>query len=300
MLRHTTQLISLKPELGRTFSDVVKHSSGSAAGFSVNSEWLTCPEKSRLRAAGIRFKGYGSGTRDELNALEFGTLIHELLRYRVWFGHEAMAAQLEAWKPELMESYTKAALMMGAYNHTFPYDGDPLRYVGIECEVVTNIRMGDNDPRPCFRSVRYDALVLANAGGSQPQLYSLERKTSARTGGTQAYWPQGMVQMAIWNNNKELVAQHGPMQGVIFEVGVKTKMPSWDRKPEYFSPQQQKMALDYMRLAENGGVVFQQLPDGSYPKMLHACWGKYAPCDYISLCHEGVTGDYMQHGEELR
>lgn len=300
ILRPTIQLISQPPEIGRSFAKVLEHSSGSAAGFSVNSEWLTCPEKSRLRAAGVRFKGWG-GVKDELNALEFGTLIHELLRFRVWYGPEAALQQLEAWRPELLESYVKAALMMGAYDATFGFAEEPLKFVGVECEVVTNIRMGRNDSRPCFRSVRYDGIVRAGGmDGSDPQLYSLERKTAARSAGTSAYTIQGMVQVAIWNSNPELVAQHGRMRGVIFEVGVKTKMPSWDRIPAYFSPQQELLALDYMRLSENGGVMFRPLPDGTYPKMLHACWGKYSPCEYIPLCHEGVIGDYTINGEELR
>lgn len=299
MLRPTVQLLSEPPIHGRTFTQVLESSSGSAAGFSVNSEWLSCPEKSRLkREMRMAFKGYGQSS--ELSALGFGTLMHEILRYRVWYGHAAAIAQLELWRGELGESFVKAMLMLGAYEETFPYGYDPLKFVGVECEVVTNIRMGPNDPRPCLRTVRYDGLVYASGGpGTQPQLYSLERKTTARSGGTHAYYPQGMVQVAIWNANKELVEQYGPMAGVIFELLIKTKLPSCDRKPEYFSPAQQKMALEYMRSSENGDVVFRRREDGTFPKMLHACWGRYSPCEFISFCHEGVTGDYTVNGEEI-
>ena len=74
--------------------------------------------------------------------------------------------------------------------------------------------------------------MLASGGpGTPPEVYSLERKTAARSGGFQAYYGQGMVQMGIWNSNAELVAQHGPMRGVIYEQLVKSKMPSVDREP---------------------------------------------------------------------
>ncbi|MFZ2152146.1 MAG: hypothetical protein WAV09_03500 [Minisyncoccia bacterium] len=305
ILKPTTQLISETPQV-RTFADVLAHSSGSAAGFSVNSEFLSCPEKSRLKHAGIRFKGYkakGSAIDPEfeLSALEFGTLIHELARFRVWYGPDAAMQLLEIWRPELGASHVKAALMLATYEQTFPYATEPLRFLGVECEVVTNIRMGDRDPRPCFRSVRYDGIVLAGIGEVR-ELYSLERKTMSRGGPSalHAYYSQGMVQVAMWNSNAELVAQYGKMRGVIYEPWLKTKNPTCDRVPVYFSPEQETLARDYMRLAENGGVSFRQKEDGTYPKMLHSCWGRYSPCDYISLCHEGVTGDYTINGEELR
>jgi hypothetical protein len=300
ILKATTELISLPPQV-IPFAEVIAHSSGSAAGFFVNSEWLTCPEKSRLRAIGVRRKGWArKGEEDtELSALDFGTLIHEVLRFRVWHGHEAAVQLLEIWRPEIGGSFVKAALLLGMYEQKFPHAYEPLKFIGVESEVVTNIRMGVNDARPCYRSVRYDGIVLASGGpGTQPEVYSLERKTSARSGGFQAYYGQGMVQMGIWNSNAELVAQHGPMRGVIYEQLVKTKMPSVDREPVYFSPEQQRLAMEYMRYSENGTVVFRPLPDGTYPKMLHSCWGRYSPCDYISACHEGVTGDFLKNGEE--
>ena len=304
MLTPTTKLVSVAPVLGRSFTDILVHSSGSAAGYSANSEWLTCPEKARLRKAGYRHKGWAKKDADfELGPLEYGTLIHELLALRVWYGHDAAMDQLLAWRGETGEiSYAKASLMIATYEQTFPRAADPLKYIGVECEVVTNIRMGPEDPRPCFRSVRYDGIVHADGGpGTLPQLYSLERKTMSRGGSSalHAYYAQGMVQCALWNSNAEIVAQYGPMRGVIYEPLIKTKQPSCDRIPVYFSPEQQELALTYMRHSENGDVTFRALPDGSYPKFLHSCWGRYSPCDFVAWCHEGVTGDYTQHGEEI-
>ena len=302
-MKPTTELHSTKPELGRSFADVLAHSSGSAAGYSANSEWLSCPEKSRLRSLGIKFRGYeGAGHKTELTALEFGTLIHELLAMRVWYGHDVAVQQLDNWLHEIGDSHLKAALMLGTYEQVFPYVSEPLTFLGIESEVVTDIKMGVNDPRPCFRSVRYDGVVYASGSpGAEPQLYSLERKTMSRGGQSalHAYYAQGMVQMGLWNGNAALVAKYGKMQGVIYEMLVKTKMPSVDRVPVYFSPEQQRLALAYMRLSENGGVTFVKQADGSYPKLLSSCWGRFSPCDFINLCHEGVTGDYLQDGEEL-
>ena len=296
ILKATTELVSVAPQRDQRFADVLASSSGSAAGFHANSEWLTCPENARLRALGIKFRGFESSRYEntELNALDFGTLMHALLAFRVWYGHDAAMQQLDFWRQEIGESYVKASLMLGTYEQTFPQAMESLTFLGVECEVITNIRMGDNDPRPCLRTVRYDAVVLVRAAeDGVPQLYSLERKTMARSGGTTAYSGQGMVQMMLWNNNAALVAKHGPMRGVIFEALVKTKNPSVDRIPAYFAPSQQDLAREYMRHSESGRVQFKALPDGTYPKMLHACWGRWRPCDYISGCHEQSWGDYV-------
>lgn len=286
--------------MGRSFADVLKYSSGSAAGFHANSEWLTCPERSRLRSLGIEFRGYGGGVSDEISALDFGTLMHELLAMRVWHGHDAAMQQLDMWRPELGESsHLKAALMLGTYEQTFPLAHEALKFLGVECEVVTDIKMASG---PCFRSVRYDGIVLASGGtGTTPQLYSLERKTMSRAGASalHAYYPQGMVQMALWNSNAALVERYGKMQGIIYEALVKTKNPSCDRTPVYFSEGQQRLALQYMRLAENGGVQFQKQEDGRFPKLLHSCWGKFAPCSFVALCHDGEIGAYAKHGQDL-
>jgi hypothetical protein len=296
-MKPTTELVSEKPALGRLFADILKHSSGSAAGFSANSSWLTCPEKARLQARGIVFRGYdsASGEKTELDALSFGTLMHELLRLRVWYGHDAAMQELDFWRSEIGESHLKAALLLGTYEQTFPQAQEPLQFLGVECEVVTDIRMGPNDPRPCFRSVRYDGIVNIAGVNGTPQIYSLERKTMSRSGASSlhAYYGQGMVQMALWNKNAALVEKYGPMQGVLFESLVKTKVPSVDRNPVYFSREQQTLAAAYMRYSENGDVAFKALPDGTYPKMIHACWGRFSPCGYINLCHEGVLGDYI-------
>ncbi len=301
ILTASTQLISVPPTVGRTFADVVEHSSSSPAGFSAISSFLNCPERSRLRGAGVRRKAWMNNPGDdfELNALDLGTLIHELARIRCWYGHEVANQQLYAWAPELGASFAKAALMIAMYEQTFPQSQESLRFLGVECEVVTNIRMGPDDPRPCLRTVRYDGVVQASGGpGTAPEIYSLERKTAARSGGTTSHTPQAAIQVALWNSNAEIVAQFGPMRGVIIEQWVKTKNPSVDRLPMYISPEAQRLALEYLRYPENGGVVFQMKPDGSYPKMLHACWGKYSPCDMISWCWEGVTGDFTKDGEE--
>jgi hypothetical protein len=295
----TTELISPPPNLNVSFAEYIATSSSSPMGYHANSEWLTCPEKSRLRAKGIRFRGFqrADGQVDpesKLNALDYGLLLHTLLQIRVWYGHDVTLRVLEGWRDEVRGSYADVALMMATYEQTFPYQFEPLEFIGVECEVITDLKMADNDPRPCLRSVRYDAVVRArSADGSPPAVYSLERKTAARSGGFSSYYTQGMIQMMLWNSNEAIVAKHGPMRGVIYEQLIKTKMPTCDRKPEYFSPAQQRMAKQYMRYSQNGTVEFKALPDGTFPKMLHACWGKYAPCDYISWCHEGVSGDYV-------
>jgi hypothetical protein len=307
MTSETTRLHSEPPDLTLMFSQVIASSKGSFAGFHANSEWLTCPERARLRAAGIRRKPFEArggfvGEDFELDALDYGTLIHELLRIKTWFpsGHEMAVNVLDGWKSEIGHvSHLKASLQLGAHEQEFPQAADPLRYFGVECEVITNIRMGETDPRPCLRSVRYDAAVGAVNGTGEIEVYSLERKTAARSGGLNAYRAQASIQVALWNSNAELVRQYGKMKGVIIESHIKTKTPSCERNFILVSPHQEFMARSYLRYSENGSVVFAQAPDGTYPKMLHACWGRFTPCDYVNLCHEGITGDYTQNVQEI-
>lgn len=301
VLIETTALTSVLPALDKTFAEVLNESSASAAGYHAVSAWLTCPEQSRLKSLGIQRKPDGwQESLPGISPLAFGTLIHHLLAVRVVHGHDAALQLLWRWQPELGAPYAAAVLMMGTYEFTFAQATEPLQFLAVEAPVTTNIRMGDADPRPCLRTVRYDAVVRAPPDTSG--VYALERKTMARSGAgsIKPYYPQGMVQMALWNANVALVQQYGPMRGVIYESLVKTKAPSVDRHPVYFSPRQQSMALRYMRSADNGYVQFAKTADGQHPMMLHACWGRWRPCDYISLCHEEIVGDYqMKDGSPL-
>lgn len=286
----TTKLLSKPIPITRTFDDVLRTSSASAAGFHANSEWLTCPERMRLKALGVEPRTHeDKDFADGLNALDFGTLIHELLAYRVIYGHEASQQLLEAWRDEIGTSYVQAALILGTYEFTFPQASDPLKVLAVEAEVVSDVGGG------IMRTVRYDGVVQANTPGGATELYSLERKTMSRSGYSALfpYYPQGMTQVALWNSNQTLVGMYGEMKGVIYESIVKTKTPSVDRQPIYFTKRQQRMALQYMRYAEDGTVRYAQAPDGSFPRMLHACWGRYSPCPYIGICHDELVGDYQ-------
>jgi hypothetical protein len=306
-LVETTTLLCAKIPVYRTFAEVLAKSGGSVAGYHANSEWMTCPEKSRLRAAGVRAKREATGFEKqsrELSALDFGTLVHELLAMRVCYGHDFTLNQLNVWSPELGDSYMKALAVLGVYEETFPEKSEPLQFLSVEEQIITSIGWSDNEPVPswCPRTVRYDGLVYATTPTGEKQLYSLERKTASRSGpgSINVHTPQAMIQVALWNANKVLVEKYGRMYGVIVEPIVKTKIPSVDRTPVYISPRQEKMARDYMRYSDNGIVKFSAMPDGTYPKMLHSCWGRWSPCEYIGLCHEGVTGDYTINGEDIR
>ena len=292
--------------LGRTFAQVLAGSKASAAGFHANSEWLTCPERVRLRAMGVTPKNEEGGSytpKDGLNPLSYGTLIHEILALRVIWGHEAAVLELGRWRPELGEkAYGSSLLILGVYEQTIPQEYEPLKFLGVEVEVNTNVVMSGMvgptmylDQRPCLRTVRYDAVVYGKTPGGANELYSLERKTMARSGYSAlfAYYPQGMTQVALWNANSDLVAAYGEMKGVIYEAIVKTKMPSVDRQPTYFTKRQQQMALDYMRYSENGMANYAQAPDGSYPRMLHSCWGRWRPCEFIGLCHDELKDAFQ-------
>jgi hypothetical protein len=290
----STSIPALFPFPVATFGELLKNGGASAAGFHAVSSWLTCPEKSRLKALGLKRRSElfsPAFPSTKLNALDFGSLVHALLAVRAsWPSkHEAAVAVLERWRPEIPpESWLQAAQLLAVYDQTFPEGDDPVTFLGVEVPIATRVK-------DTVRTVRYDGLIYLRAVESgQPELYALERKTSSRSGSgvINSYSPQAMVQIALWNSNAALVERYGRMMGVIFELLVKTKSPTCDRVPMYYSPEQERLALEYLALPEHL-VRFGTLPDGTYPKMLHACWGKYAPCEYIGLCHDGMVNEYV-------
>lgn len=287
-----------------TFAEVLKASSGSAAGYSAVSNWLTCPERSRLGSMGVQRRPYEyeAGER-KLSDLAFGTLMHFLRAVRITQGPNVAEAVLRLWEKELPPvSFMKALLLLRTYESLWPLAGETFRYLGVEVEVITNINRvlaGENAP-PIMRTVRYDSVViLPGVGGAPDELFSFEAKTMSRSGESSItpYMPQAMTQVAIWNANKHLVSTYGLMRGVVFDCLVKTTTPTVDRLgPYYIGKPQQRLALEYLAYSdatpETGGVVFVKDAQGRYPKMLHACWGRWRACEYIGLCHERSYGDY--------
>lgn len=293
---NTMSKLELKFDIPPSFREMIDSGSASAAGYHAVSQWLTCPEKSRLHAIGIQRLGKGREASEfwedaELNALDYGSLIHCLRAIRIVYGHERMLIVLYNWRGELPpKSYLKALLGFQVYEQMFPRNPDKFTYLSAENIVYSDVGGG------IVRTVRYDAIVSAqteddpNAHG----VYSFELKTAARTGGLSAYMPQAMVQQAVWNANAELVAAHGPMLGVIFDVMVKTKLPTVERDVFLFTKEQEKMALEYMGYPESPfGVQYKLLPDGTFPKMLHACWDRWGVCTYKDLCHDDMRGSYV-------
>lgn len=281
-----------------SFSDFLRAGGPSVAGHSAVSGWLSCPEASRLRALGIHRKPY-SGNDGELDALAFGNLAHVLSAVRPVYGEPAVYQLLNQWRGEIdSESLMKAELLFKTYDTLYPLIADPFEYLGVESEVRTNI--GSRGGAACIRTVRYDAVVrLRNPDGSRGAIFSLEKKTMSRSGASalNAYTAQAMIQQGLWNANAVLVEKYGSMAGVVFDCLVKTITPTAERVgPKIYSNRQQNMALDYLRLPDDGGVIYAQNEDGTYPKFLHACWGRWRPCEYIGLCHEEANGDYEDRG----
>lgn len=286
MLIETTKLVQQPIPIPDTLAELISSSSGSAAGYSAVSSWLVCPEQSRLKSRGVIPKPRG-WEDDELSALSLGTLVHALRAIRIAYGHETAIRALDRWAPEIdPPSYEKVRMLMLIYNQRYPLEAEPFDIIGIEQEVMTDL--GDGN----IRTVRYDTLMRDRQYGD---IFTFEAKTTARSGrgAMNPYTPQAMCQVAIWNRNKHLVAEHGPMKGVVWDTYVKTKVPDVERfGPQYISLAQQEIAVRYMKLPGNG-ALFSKEADGTYPKMLHACWGRFRPCDYIACCHEGAIGEYQ-------
>lgn len=287
-----------------TFAEVLKGAKGSAAGYSAISTWLTCPERSRLLAKGVRQRSMteGTGSGEKLTDLAFGTLAHYLRALRIVYGHTAVEEALVAWRPEIPEkSWLKAKLMFRTYETVFPRADESFQVLGTECEVISEI--GKVNGKPILRTVRYDTVVKLpdSTGAFANEVFSFECKTMARSGQSSLlpYTPQAMCQVALWNANPDLVAQHGPMVGVLWDCLVKTESPTIERVgPHYFSRRHQALALEYLRAADDGSVQYRVQTDADgrthYPRALHSCWGRWSPCPFIPLCHDGSFGDYEQ------
>lgn len=300
MIAPTVELPPLQYEIPRTVEEMLEQGS-SKLGFSTVSTYLECPERSRLRALGIRQKRYESFEFDSLNELGFGTLIHTLLPVRAVFGMET--ALLMLGEPKLAgalltddcfalnlhpDDQLKALTILRHYDATFPLEEEPFEYLGVEAEVASSFAAPDG--HSVIRTVKYDALVRMKSDGA---IFSLEHKTSARKITGASYTAQMMAQQTVWNANEALVARYGPMRGVILDVMTKTAVPSCERLgPFYFSPRQEEKMRWYLSLPER--VTWPANPNGSHPMMAHACWGKYRPCEYINLCWEDADGDYEQ------
>lgn len=290
-MRATVELPAITYAVPQSLAEITRQGA-SAVGNSAVGAWLGCPQFSYLQSQGVERK------QDEdvhveygLSALAFGSLFHALRAVRLVHGHAAAEDVLTglASRRELnAEDSQKALLLLRVYDDTYPLQTEPFQVLGVEVEVITNIR--DWWGRPLYRTVRYDTVIRLDGA-----IFSLECKTMAKAGvsSINPYVPQGMVHSAIWNSNEALVAKYGAMQGTIWDCAIKTTTPRAERiGPRYFSTTQQQLALDYLRLPD--AIQMPRMPDGSYPKFLHTCWGRWSPCKYIGLCHDGTYGDYQR------
>ena len=301
MIAPTVELPPLQYKIPATVEEMLEQGS-SKLGFSTVSTYLECPERSRLRALGIRQKRTESFEFDSLNELGFGTLIHTLLPVRAVYGMDTALWMLGECdreggvlaagesRPLILhpDNQLKALTILRHYDATFPLEEEPFEYLGVEAEVASAFPAPDG--RFVVRTVKYDALVRMKSDGA---IFSLEHKTSARKITGASYTAQMLAQQTVWNVNEALVARYGPMRGVILDVMTKTTVPSCERLgPFYFSPLQEEKMRWYLSLPER--VTWPVNPNGSHPMMAHACWGKYRPCEFINLCWEGADGDYEQ------
>lgn len=294
LIESRIELTTALPPIGYTPPATIEEimsTGGSFAGLSAVSSFLSCPEASRLRAAGVRRRkreldlDFVDLSEDPLG---FGSLMHALRATRLMYGLQNTLGYL--WTLKIDEdSRLKANNIMRLYDQSYPLGSDPFEYLGIEVEVISDIRDASST-RSCIRSVRYDTVIRMKDDGA---IFSFECKTAGRSGENQLsqYWPQAMSHTTLWNSSPEIVAKYGPMRGTIYDLWIKTEVPKCERiGPRYVSKLHQKLATDYLRLPE--AVHLPISPDGSYPRFLHNCWGKFRPCEYISLCHDDARGDF--------
>lgn len=273
----------------QSLPEVVLYSAGSVAGQSAVSDWLSCPEYSRLRKMPVRMKPPVRYEVDDLDPASFGTMMHALRAMRWLYGAQVVYELLERWRPEMTEDdYLKAKMLWHVYDTMYVLGSDPFEFLGVEVEVRTALRGWNGEP--IIRSCRYDTIIRYLSTG---EVASFEFKTMSRSGrgGLLPYYKQGASQMAIWNSNQELVGRYGPMGEVLYDCAVKTKVPSVERYPERFTRFQQVLAHKYLTSPEQG-VKFTIGPDGRFPQNLHTCYGRWRPCEYVDLCWNEAYGMY--------
>lgn len=310
----TTVLPEVRFPWPNGLADIFDGHRGSAMGFHAIAETLTCPTRRMLYRMGVHRKGSDRLINDKgvLDKKAFGTLIHTLLALRVIYGPEEVRRLLVASDDGVLTSdhsmlklgpigkdlpiddLSKSYTILKVYDQEHPLVG-PLaekgfRYLCIEREIATDI--GDGHGGSCLRTVIYDAVVQPY---DQKIVFSLEKKTTSRSGSgaMDPYMPQFASQCALWNANPALVATYGPMVGVIPDTIVKTTVPKCERHlPRYITRYMQHAITHFMRLPDQIRYPVEGMGYGGFPQMLHACWGRFDPCDYIPLCWEGVHGDY--------
>ena len=277
---------------------MLRSSSASRAGYHGVAGFLTCPEQSRLHALGVRRIPWTEASSEpvDLDPLDFGTACHHLRAVRFLHDRE-WERQLDAWKQQLTgDDHTKMKLMFRTYDAVYPRAADMEQYefLGVEAAVETDIRSATGEHQ-LLRSVRYDTVIRDRSG----EVWSFEAKFLSRGGQNcvSPYMGQAYAQVALWNANAALTQTYGKMRGVLFDVGLKTLVPNVERYDRVMGRVHHRLAIEYLRTPEN--MVFYKNADGSYPRMLHACWGRWRPCEYIQLCHEQAYGDYTIKGEPL-
>jgi len=265
----------------------------SALGLSAVTDYLTCPERSRLRAAGVRRKPKDLGLDGVIDisedALAFGSVMHAIRATRIAYSIIEAVDLIKNLRID-EASKKKAFHMIRVYDNIYPKAADPFDYLGVEVEVRSDI--GDGKGGALIRSVRYDSVVRMKADGA---IFSFECKTSSRSGNNalSAYTAQKFTHPSLWNSNSHIRGKYGTMRGTIYDLMVKTEVPSADRVgPHYVSSVHQQLAIDYLRLP--GQVQLPLSSDGAHTRMLHSCYGRYRPCEYVNLCHERSYGDYEQ------
>lgn len=301
--RETQILPAISYHLPESLDDLLAHAHGSAAGFHAVSSFLGCPTKSQLERQGVTKKGDDSllDRTGKMEKRSFGTLIHALLAVRTVYGQSVAERLLirpnGTPTPDFgpvgaqlgIEDIGRSLTIVKMYDLEFPMPMEPWTYLGIEVEVCTDI--GDGLGGSCVRSAIYDGVVKRH---DQPDVvWSLEKKTSSRsgTGAMDVYTPQFATQCVVWNANPSLVQRYGPMAGVIPDVIVKSAVPKCERHlPRYISRFMQHLQVRYLRLPDQ--IRYPVDDSGEWPKMLHHCWGKFDPCQFVDLCWEGAHGSY--------
>lgn len=275
---------------------------GSAAGYSAISNYMACPERSRLYRLGVKPKPRAaaaddSGIPDEIeDARVWGSIIHALRATRLAYGQERALQLIEELDLSALDKLKLKSIWL-IYDSQFPLLSEPFKYLGVEVEVVSDISLPGG--APCLRSVIYDSVIVIPDGAGGQALFSFECKSAKRSGQFSEYTGQFMTQTAFWNANPHLVELYGPMKGVVIDAVIKTEVPKCERLgPRYIDSLMQRRALEYARLPES--IHFPIGPDGAYPRMLHTCWGRYRPCEFINLCHEAAYGDYLINGEPIQ
>ncbi len=181
------------------------------------------------------------------------------------------------------EYVAEAWRIFAAYADYYEAVGDYLEPIAIE-KLARDPKTGN--------TCRYDLIARVNDSakdrGIIPGIYVVEHKSASRLdrAATEGWYLDGEVlgQLLIYPR-AGLSRLYGKIQGVIVNIAVKTKTPTFHR--EIVAPPARQVAQQGRDLQVWESLERMYRSTNTWPRALAACYGhRYGPCHYVDVCKD--------------